>query len=83
MKYFLQSVREFLEYLLINKNGSLDLFFCDIICMDRGGIVMNWKQIIINLLVMAVVYAIFYGISYCFSKRYAIKRGLKRNGKEK
>ena len=35
---------------------------------------MNWKQVALNLLVMAGVYVLGYGSSYFFSKKYAEKR---------
>lgn len=34
---------------------------------------MDWKQIGINLLVMAVVYTVFYSSSYFFSRMFAEK----------
>lgn len=46
---------------------------------------MNWKQVLINLLVIGVVYSLGYVSSYFFSKRYAIKKGQrdkKRDDKE-
>lgn len=44
---------------------------------------MNWKQVLINLAVMAVVYSIGYFSSYFFSKKYAEKKERRRNEKEK
>ena len=44
---------------------------------------MNWKQVGINLLVMAFVYGVGYISSYFFSKRYAVKKQEKeKNNKD-
>ena len=43
---------------------------------------MNWKQIGLNFLVMAVVYGVGYFSSYFFSKRWAIKKEQKDNKKK-
>ena len=40
---------------------------------------MNWKQVLFNLLVMAVVYSLGYVSSYFFSRRYAIKKREREN----
>ena len=65
------------------ENRSIDLFFYDIIFIDIGRrLIMDWKQVLINLTVMGGVYLLGYFSSYFFSRRYAEKKEREKNEKK-